>query len=276
MRVARLLAVALCFANPLLHKPLSDLFDALFARLGRTWYERLVLAGIGALCAAGVALGRAYVRAPARARGIISLAALAAMTLVAQRWLLVSNIELIHFPQFALLTFLLLAGGLTPQTAWALATAAGMLDETYQRLVIYARVPNTYLDFNDMLLNAIGAAWAVALWAGEECTMATSPAGGRRAWGAAAAAAVLGTALVWLDPPQLPLLRKAATGRPYRVLSAPEAAAWAATVWGLIRWRLRGNTQPALSVTRKAGLSLRSIGIKDRGPERRKGAEPGW
>jgi hypothetical protein len=43
------------------------------------------------------------------------------------------------------------------------ATLGGVLDELYQGLVIYAHLPVTRFDINDVVLNAIGAAWAVVL-----------------------------------------------------------------------------------------------------------------
>jgi hypothetical protein len=36
----------------------------------------------------------------------------------------------------------------------------GVLDEGYQHLVIYAAIPGAHFDWNDVILNAIGAAWA--------------------------------------------------------------------------------------------------------------------
>jgi len=75
-------------------------------------------------------------------------------TALAQRALLVTNVELIHLPQFGLLAALLLVGGLPPQLAWIVATLAGAIDETYQLLVIYRALPNVYFDWNDIVLQA--------------------------------------------------------------------------------------------------------------------------
>ena len=84
---------------------------------------------------------------------------------LAARGLLVANIELVHFPQYALLASVLYAGGLEPEAAWLLAAVAGSFDELYQHLVIYADRPDTYLDYNDMILNALGAAAGAFLFA---------------------------------------------------------------------------------------------------------------
>ena len=211
-------AAGLVIGNLFLHKPISDVCDAVFASIGRRPYERLTLAGCAALSAFGALLllrGRlAVVRRPRRAASLIVLAA---ATLTAQRWLLVSNVELIHLPQFGLLAALLLAGGLDPQTAWIGATVGGVIDEVYQYLVIYAQVPGVYLDYNDIVLNTLGAAWAVTLAAPPRrragTGMAARPARGpaRRAGGCAAARAA-----AYRGARRLPLLATDARARRHR------------------------------------------------------------
>ena len=118
-------AAALVVANFFLHKPISDVCDALFARIGRGPYERVTLLTIAALSAGGALLLIARRGAALRrARAVAALLGLAACTVAAQRWLLVSNVELIHLPQFGLLAVLLLATGLGPLMAWSVATFA--------------------------------------------------------------------------------------------------------------------------------------------------------
>ncbi|MFN8642854.1 MAG: hypothetical protein U0802_14830, partial [Candidatus Binatia bacterium] len=51
-----LTVAALVLGNFLLHKPISDVCDALFARIGRTAYEWAMLLGSGALSLAAAAL----------------------------------------------------------------------------------------------------------------------------------------------------------------------------------------------------------------------------
>ena len=161
------IAAALVLGNFFLHKPVSDVCDALFARIGRAPYEWVMLGGIGALSlAAAFLLARGGAPALSSPRTLLALAGLALLTTCAQQTLLVSNVELIHLPQFGLLAFLLTVAGLPPQTAWLVATFAGALDEAYQWRVIYAHLPNTYFDWNDIVLNAIGAAWSVILLRG--------------------------------------------------------------------------------------------------------------
>lgn len=237
-------AAALTLGNLVAHKPISDICDALFLRLGRPAYESVTMLAIGGLSAAGAALllrglgSSAGVRSVLRSRILVALGAVSMATLCAQRWLLVSNIELIHLPQFGLVAILLLRGGASRVTAWTLASLAGVVDEVYQHLVIYRGVPHTYLDFNDMLLNAIGAAWAVLLWPRPPDAVAGqrgAQVGRWRLWAGAALTTWL--LLLWVDPPAVNrLLSRAATGRSYRVLSASEAFAGFVLLGTLIAW----------------------------------------
>lgn len=228
--------VAVSVANLFVHKPISDVCDALFARVGRRWYEIISLAAISALCVLaalpalrrlGAALAATWLPA--------ALLGLAVLTAAAQRWLLVTNIELIHFPQFALIAALFAAAGVGPRAAFALGTLAGVLDETYQHLVLYAGVPNTYFDINDILLNAIGAAWGVCLFAAAELAAAGPLWPRLRPYGMAALAAAGAVALALVvDPPDDTLLRPAATRRMYRVLSLGEGLVGIAAVVALV------------------------------------------
>lgn len=231
MRLAGSLALTLTAANLIAHKPISDLCDTLFEQLGRATYETASLLAICALCAAGaIALCRG--RLPGRSTWI-ALGLLATATTCAARWMLVSNIELIHLPQFGLVAALLLWGGLSPLAAWAVASTAGILDEAYQHLVLYAATPHTYLDFNDMLLNAIGATWVTVAWTGRERQAAETFH--RPFWVALALATWI--ILAWVDPPTWsPLFGRATTGRLYRVLSAPEAFTGMVLLAALVSW----------------------------------------
>jgi hypothetical protein len=267
-RAAWLIAAALTLANPLLHKAVSDVFDWARARWGFTLYDRTALIAIPVLSVLAVLPFLAGQRR-LLVRALPSLLALTAMTVAAQHWLLVVNIELIHFPQFALLAVALLAAGLSGPSAYLASTAAGVLDETYQHLVVYAGVPDTYFDVNDIVLNAIGAAWGVVLFAdvfrrtsaGRE---GSSPSARDSRSGALEAATVgLGRwvtrprmaalmllallVAVWLDPPQFtPLLRTIPSGRlMYRVMSTAEGLVVCTVLWGLVAFRMRGTKTPA-------------------------------
>jgi hypothetical protein len=241
---------AVAIGNLFLHVPISSACDALYARIGRGPYERLTLLGIGALSiGAALLLLRGRAAALRRPRVAAALVLLAAATVAVQRWLLVSNIELIHFPQFGLLAALLFAAGLGPQAAWIGATFSGVLDETYQHLVVYAQVPGTYFDYNDIVLNALGAAWAVAMLAGGGAGETRRDAG---RWLVVLRATLLVAlaAALWLAPPRLaaidrfpywcPALARAATGLDYHVMNASEGLAALLLIWGLVAVATRG------------------------------------
>ncbi len=230
-----LVATTMSVANLFLHKPISDVLDALYARIGRNRYELVGIAGIGGLSLlAALPAAKRLRSALAQTWLPLSLLGLAVLTVVSQRWLLVTNIELIHFPQFGLIAVLFLLAGVSPRTAWICGTLAGLLDETYQHLVLYAGVANTYFDINDILLNSVGAAWGVCLFGAAQLA-AEGPKVDRTA--VLRFGAVLATALliaVILDPPDATLLRKAATRKLYRVLSTGEGLVGIAITWALV------------------------------------------
>jgi len=247
-----LAAAVLSLGNLFLHKPVSDVCDWLRARWGFGLYDRtaLVVIPLVSLLVAFPVLVRRERHLLARPSLSLSLLALLVITLAAQRWLLVVNIELIHFPQFALLAVLLLAGGLSGPGAYLATAVAGILDETYQHFVVYAGVPGTYFDINDIVLNATGGAWGVVLFAGvlrrgrpgPTRRGAAEPPKGAQWLTASRAAMVALLALppaLWLDPPTFsPLLRFTDSGRAlFRVLSTAEGLVVCVFLWALVTWQ---------------------------------------
>lgn len=226
------LAAGLVIGNLFLHLPISDMCDWALARWGFPVYNRVAVIGIPGLSL--VLLAALVRRRMARWRALrtwcVALSLLI-MSMAMQRWMLVSNIELIHFPQYGLIAALLLLGGVTAEPAWLLATAAGILDETYQQFVVYAGRRDTYLDFNDMILNAVGAAWVVLAFAPHGRAAPTWwrwPRPARWLLPSIAVAALVA-------PPQLtPFLRPSAGFTLYRVIGFTEALAWATVIWGLV------------------------------------------
>ena len=73
------------------------------------------------------------------------------------KYLFVINIEVVHFPQYALLAMLIypITGNFTSTLIWA--TLLGILDEGYQ--YFYLSPDDTgYYDFNDVVTNVVGGA----------------------------------------------------------------------------------------------------------------------
>jgi len=276
-------AGVLVIGNLFLHEAVSNACGVLLNHIGRGPYEHVMLVAVAALSAGGaLVLLRGRTGALARPRVLACLLVLAAGTVAAQQWLLVSNVELVHFPQFGLLAALLLSAGLGPQATWIGATAAGVLDETYQHLVIYAQVPETYFDYNDIVLNAIGAAWVVVL-AGAGAAGSGTPGAGR--WQRRLLAALLAAFAValWLAPPSVvametfpywrPALARAATGLDYHVMSASEGLAALLLMWGLVvvsRGERFPNTSSSSSTVALAllliGLVLGGCAARERTP----------
>ena len=233
------IAAVLTAANPLLHKAVSDVADFFRAQWGFARYDLVSLIAIPVVSVAVslplVARRREFLRRPVI---VAALVALAGMSAAAQHWLLVVNVELVHLPQFALIAAVLLRGGASGMTAFVLATLAGIVDETYQHLVIYADTPGTYFDVNDIVLNAIGAAWGVLLFGSssspERLSDKPSTRPTRVTWGMATAASVaVFAAAWWWDPPVFDPLFRTTNAHPfYRVLSAPEGV----SVCGLLAW----------------------------------------
>ncbi len=79
-------------------------------------------------------------------------------------YLIVNNIERIHYPQYAILALLLGLSLRNEMLIFLVTTFAGFVDEFLQ----YAMDPmkTNYLDFNDIVLNVLGAAAGVVLLMG--------------------------------------------------------------------------------------------------------------
>lgn len=93
---------------------------------------------------------------------VVEAAVLGTLLWASNTLLICTNVERIHYPQYALLGFLI--RGLVDGDVLALLAGnlIGMMDEALQ----YALNPQytKYLDFNDMILNMIGVMVGIAVW----------------------------------------------------------------------------------------------------------------
>lgn len=89
-------------------------------------------------------------------RGFILLACLN----MATQWLMVTKVEMVHYPQYALLAFFLRMGGLSAGATFLTGQCASIVDEGRQYL-FHPRFTG-YFDWNDILINSIGL--ALGLW----------------------------------------------------------------------------------------------------------------
>ena len=86
----------------------------------------------------------------------LALSSWLALIVVAFVSLLQVNVELIHIPQYALLAVLFNATGCRLSDSMILALMAGILDEGVQYFSLHSHW-RTYFDYNDVVLNGIGA-----------------------------------------------------------------------------------------------------------------------
>jgi VanZ family protein len=87
----------------------------------------------------------------------------AALVVISYRMLIVFNVENIHYPQYALLTLPVFALVTRYGETVFWVTLLGALDEAYQYFVLYPDRKDLYFDFNDIVLNLVGAGIGVAL-----------------------------------------------------------------------------------------------------------------
>jgi hypothetical protein len=226
------LAVGLFLADLALHLPITDFCDWLAKRYGFFEYDaatKLAFVAAGALAF----LVLWFWPSPGRARTRVAIAAIAILMVAAQKLLLVAAVENIHYPQYALLAGTLVRSGLGFESSWLLAGGFGVLDELYQNAVLPRGVPG-YLDANDIVLNAIGAAagvviadWKIMRRAGR--TLLSSRAAAAVGFTLLTTAATLGPLVA------SPFYRFTPGGRRFHLLSPFEASVMLCALWSGVR-----------------------------------------
>src|SRR4051812_8094181 len=160
-RAGWLIPAALVAAGLWLHLPITDVCDGLVRKFGFVAYDAFLRRAFFGLGLATVVAAAAFGRSPARRRSVAAIGVLFGAAIVVQHVMLVASIENVHYPQFALLALALLRCGMSLETAWASTTAMGAVDELYQYLELPRGTPS-YFDWNDVVLNAMGAAFGIA------------------------------------------------------------------------------------------------------------------
>lgn len=84
------------------------------------------------------------------------------LAIVSFKTLLVMNIEVVHFPQYAILAIILFPVTFRFMDTIILTTLGGLLDEAFQYFCLYAD-RGIHFDFNDVILNTIGAGFGLVL-----------------------------------------------------------------------------------------------------------------
>ncbi|MEW5774034.1 MAG: hypothetical protein AB1916_10990 [Thermodesulfobacteriota bacterium] len=157
------LAAVYYLAATLSHELASDVYLGLANRVGMAAALRIqdALALLALPVGAWLALGPGRRSGRVSGREALAWLALAALLAAADRLLIVTAVERVHYPQYALLAILLRRVLADETLVLGLACLAGMADELLQYL---ARPANTgYLDWNDFCLNLLGAAAGLLL-----------------------------------------------------------------------------------------------------------------
>ncbi len=157
-----LLITAVVFlADLFFHLPITDFCDWLARRYGFAEYDYAVRIGfiaVGVLSLAAVWLWASRDRVTFG----VAITGLLALTVIAHKLIVVNAVESIHYPQYALLVGLLARAGAGLEPAWLVATGLGAIDEGYQALALPRGAPD-YFDWNDVVLNGIGATFGVVI-----------------------------------------------------------------------------------------------------------------
>ncbi len=232
---------ALVVFNLFLHLPISDVFDGLARRYGFTEYDTVTRV---VFLVAGVA-SAVWLWWPSQGNGVRrALVSLAAVIAIAQALIVVNGIEAIHYPQYAVMAWLLARTGMGLERSWLTASALGAADEIWQWQTLPRAVPG-YLDWNDILLNAVGAALGVLVVV--RLRRAPSAEALLSNVHVAAALAVAGVVALTFGPlVELPFYRVTPGGRLFHLLSPFEFVLCLATVWFITRDTASGRAaQPS-------------------------------
>lgn len=142
----------------LLHKRVGVIITDLFANFSRTTYQY-------AMIIAAIAVFATYLFWLLNKTNILHskhliafFVSLIALTIISYPLLIIHNIEAIHFPQYAILAFLLflLLRNYYKVVFWGLILA--FIDESYQYFYID---PTNYFDFNDIVLDLFGLVYGL-------------------------------------------------------------------------------------------------------------------
>jgi len=214
-----------------LHLPITDLVERLLPWLGLAAYDRLwsVLGAAMGLGFAGfVLLSQGWTLGP------VHESALGLLIGVVLAWALLISapIEYVHFPQYAAVSALFARGGLPLDLAWLATTGLGAIDESYQFLFLpRARPP--YFDWNDIVLNALGAGFGLVVMAARRRVPFALTFSATQIAVVVAIAALVALAIAPLPGP--PWLTETPRHTWFRVLSPIEALVLLALVWGTTR-----------------------------------------
>ena len=161
-----ILAISVYFAVCLVfHRRVNEFFDVFLQWMTYPQFNNYVFEIIVALAVITFALLVAVLRYNRhRVRWMLVLGVWITLAVLAHYLLFVSNIEAVHYPQYAILAIMIyaLTGGETVSVV--LATLLGAIDEANQYFILYAGRSDLYMDYNDIILNLLGAVFGIAAY----------------------------------------------------------------------------------------------------------------
>ena len=163
----RIVNLAICFAFYLLvtlpHEQVGVGITAIFKGVSRKNYDLTILS----ICVVLLLIFGAFLfsklrelKKPLIPLGFFSLCIL--LMILSLNLLIIVNIEIIHFIQYALMAILLFPLCRNFLATLSLVTLLGAIDEAYQYYYLSPQRTN-YYDFNDVILNLLGAALGLTL-----------------------------------------------------------------------------------------------------------------
>ena len=153
-------------ASILLHKRMCDLADFLVEKLTRARLDDYLFQ-VEYLFIFILALFLGWFIFKGREKRVYLLffgGAVGSAAYVANKFLLVVHLEKIHYPQYAILTVLLLLWIKNAYSVLKIATCLGIVDELYQWYFLSSNRRTTYIDFNDMILNLLGGLMGILIF----------------------------------------------------------------------------------------------------------------
>ena len=146
------------------HKEVSRVFDWMAEALSFKVYNSALFAVLfSPMVVIGIYLLKKIKSGEQRFGKVVFLLFTAGLVVASYHLLIVYSVEAIHFIQYALLAIPVYALTLSFGKTVFWVTLMGALDEAYQYFVLYADNREVYFDFNDIVLNLIGAGIGVAI-----------------------------------------------------------------------------------------------------------------
>jgi hypothetical protein len=155
-----LAAIAYGVANVIFHEQVNQIFEWLARVMGISlflWSMRL-----SALAGAIVVLGlrRKFFKEPGTLKRVLIFIPLG---MALDLSLVIYASERIHYPQYAILTWVAYKATGAPLPAALFSFVVGYVDEGYQHWVLYAKESIAYFDWNDIVLNLLGVLSALVI-----------------------------------------------------------------------------------------------------------------